>query len=194
MSICIVVLENSRKANEICQKLQAASVPLAKRHLIRPKGLNQSLESIENQNKRQKDELNSLEIEPIDLDQVKLLNPKLGRKLRQRTMAIWLGPFGFITGISFTQMTGLTTFSDLGLGALGETFTGGLLGLGAGLIGSYFASTSVSSLPDEDIQSIIKLSQKGFWLLFLETPFEVELPWSLLKDSNPIDLVRLINQ
>ncbi len=47
---------------------------------------------------------------------------------------------------------------------------------------------------DEDITSLRKLSEGGQWLLLLETPFEVELPWNLLKEVNPIEVVRLINQ
>ncbi len=43
MSLCIVVLPNALKANEICQKIQDVAIPLAKRELIKPKVLNQSL-------------------------------------------------------------------------------------------------------------------------------------------------------
>ena len=43
----------------------------------------------------------------------------------------------------------------------------------------------------EDIKSLRKRSEDGLWLLILETPIEIELPWQLLQEVKPIEVVRL---
>ena len=194
MSLCIVVLADALKANEICQKIHDASIPLVKSMLIKPKVFNQSVSVKDGSGAIHASGQQIIQPKSFEIDQVELLNPKLARKARQKNMAMLLGPFGFLAGLTFTQMTGLTTFADLGVGALGEPLTGGLLGLGSGLIGSYVASSTVGSQTGEDIESMKKLNKEGKWLLLLETPFEVELPWNILKEANPIDIIRLVNQ
>ena len=59
-------------------------------------------------------------------------------------MKNWLMPFGFLAGLSFSNMTNLTTFSFLNLNTFGESLVGGLLGLGSGYIGSFFAAGSIN--------------------------------------------------
>ena len=53
-------------------------------------------------------------------EDIRILNPKLDRKIRQKEMSIWLMPFGFIAGIAFSNMTNLSTFSFLGLNTSGN--------------------------------------------------------------------------
>ena len=78
------------------------------------------------------------------MEEIRILNPKLDRKLRQKDMSRWLMPFGFIAGIAFSNMTNLSTFSFLGLNNIGETLIGGLLGMGSGYLGSVVSSASIN--------------------------------------------------
>ena len=194
MAICIVVLSESDKANQIKQKLQHAAIPLIRCDLIRPGLQEQSvIEEAPNEIILETKE-NLTFLKPVSINTIELLNPRLSKQLRQRRIAMFLLPFGFLAGLSFSQMTGLTTFSDLGIGALGEPLSGALIGMGSGWMGSYVAAWSVNSKNDEDITTLRKLSEEGLWLLLLETPFEIELPWNFLQEVEPIQVVRLLDQ
>ncbi len=187
MPICVVVLGQRAKANELIQKLEETSLPLRECQLVIPK----HKEAIQQATKDNEDKLLG-KINPVEIDKVRLLNPKIAKKSRQRSMAFWLMPFGFIAGLTFTQMTGLNTFSSLGLGFAPEALIGSLLGMGSGWIGSYVAASSVGSEQTEDINSLRKRNENGKWLLILETPLEIELPWQLIQQINPIEVVRLL--
>ena len=123
------------------------------------------------------------------IDQVELLNPNLARQRRQRGMARWLMPFGFLAGLTFTQITTLETFSALGTWA--QPMIGGLLGMGSGLMGSYAAAASVPSDNEDGVRILRNRHQEKRWLLLLETPTGVEPPWQLLQSARPIQVVRL---
>ena len=73
-----------------------------------------------------------------DLAAVERLDPAAGRRRRQRSMMRWLLPFGFLAGLTFTQITDLHTFSALG--SWGEPLIGGLLGMASGWMGSFAAA------------------------------------------------------
>ena len=126
-----------------------------------------------------------------DLLNIRVLNPKLDRKLRQQSMRKWLMPFGFIAGLGFSNMTNLSTFSILGLNNLGETIFGGLLGMGSGYLGSIFASASINLNRNKELRSIINFNKNGKWLLLLESQTGYELPWMLIKESKTKDIVFL---
>ena len=194
MAICIVVLSDSRKANQIKERLVKAATPLVKCDLIRPLLEDTSFvdESSNESVLETKDNLTALK--PVDINTIELLNPRLAKQLRQKKIAYLLLPFGFIAGLSFTQMTGLTTFSDLGVGGLGEPLSGAIVGMVSGWMGSYVAAWSVNSKNEEDITTLRKLSEEGLWLLLLETPFETELPWQFLQEVDPLRVVRLLDQ
>ncbi len=184
MAICILVLEDEKTAFDFWEKLKAKATPISNFQVINPskkqeKGTNISQELIR-------------ELAPMraEIKDVKLFNPKLSRKERQAKMSLWLMPFGFIAGLTFAGMTDLKTFSSIGFGQINETFLGGLLGMGAGWIGSFFGARSVNS-SQEDLKGLIKFNQQGFWLVILETPFETELPWSTIKEMKPIEVVNL---
>ena len=197
MAICIVVLSETGKAHQIREKVQSAGISLIRCDLIKPQSTNKSLsnaKATETSIETEQTAAKTISLNEIGIDSVDLLNPNLSKRKRQKGMALLLMPFGFIAGLTFTQMTGLTTFSDLGVGALGEPISGGVVGMISGWMGSHVGAASVGSKNDEDITSLRKLSEEGQWLLLLETPFEVELPWSLLKGVNPIEIVRLIDQ
>jgi len=67
------------------------------------------------------------------------------------------------------------------------------VGMISGWMGSYVAAASVRTKNVEDINSLRKLHEQGLWLMILETPLEVELPWKLLKEVEPTEIVRLLD-
>jgi hypothetical protein len=124
-----------------------------------------------------------------DLAEVERLNPAAGRRRRQRLMARWLIPFGFLAGLTFTRITDLHTFAAVG--PWGEPVIGGLLGMVSGWMGSFAAAASVSSEEGDRIRSLRNRLEEGCWLLLVETPSGVEMPWSVLQDARPQAVVRL---
>ncbi|MCP9849106.1 hypothetical protein KBY88_04645 [Cyanobium sp. Morenito 9A2] len=117
------------------------------------------------------------------------LNPAIGRRLRQRSMARWLLPFGFAAGLTFTQITDLQTFAFLG--PWGEPLVGGLLGLAAGWMGSFAAAASIVPEDDDRLRSLRNRLNEGNWLLVVETPRGVELGWTLLQKAGAETVVTL---
>ena len=126
-----------------------------------------------------------------EIENIRILNPKLDRKIRQKNMSTWLMPFGFIAGIAFSNMTNLSTFSFLGLNNIGESFMGGLLGMGSGYLGSIVSSASINVNRKKELRSIIDLNKEGKWLVLLENQIGTELPWALIKQSEPRDIIFL---
>ena len=190
MAICVVVFNKIAEAIDLQANLQAQSDGLIRSQLIKPNSSGR--EKFGSEDSEDLKTINSVATKNID--NVKLLSPKLARKMRQKTMAFWLMPFGFITGLAFTKMTGLQTFSNFGLDPISEPLIGSFLGMGSGLIGSYFASGSINTDINDDIKSIRKLNKEGFWLLLIETPLEIELPWDKLQMSKNHKIIRLNTQ
>jgi len=124
-----------------------------------------------------------------DLAAVERLNPAVGRKKRQGSMARWLMPFGFMAGLTFTQITDLHTFDAFG--PWGEPVIGGLLGMGSGWMGSFAAAASVRSEEDDRIRGLRNRLEEGNWLLLVETAPGVEMPWTALQQVRPQAVVRL---
>ena len=126
-----------------------------------------------------------------EIENIRILNPKLDRKIRQENMRNWLMPFGFIAGIAFSNMTNLSTFSFLGLNNIGESFMGGLLGMGSGYLGSIVSSATINVNRNKELRSIIDFNKEGKWLVLLENQIGTELPWALIKKSEPKDIIFL---
>ena len=124
-----------------------------------------------------------------DIAEVADLNPALARRIRQRRMATWLIPFGFFAGLTFTFITDLDTFAFAG--PIGSHLIGGLLGLGSGWMGSFAAAASVSSDVDDRVRALRNRLEDGNWLLLVEMPNGVEIPWTRLQDGRPKAVVRL---
>ena len=184
MAICILVLEEEKTAYQLWEKLKPNSTPIANFQLIEPfKNESNTVSSV---NPAQISDLPK----KVKIKDVKLLNPKLSRKDRQKSMSLWLMPFGFLAGLTFTGMTNLNTFSVFGFNESMEPLIGGLLGMCSGWIGSFFAARSVGS-SQNDLQAIMKRNEEGFWLILIETPLEIELPWHLIKEVNPVEIVPL---
>ena len=123
------------------------------------------------------------------MGEVTALNPAFARQRRQRSMALWLIPFGFFAGLTFTQITDLHTFSALG--PWGEPLVGGLLGMGSGWMGSFVAAASVPSEGDDRVRTLRNRLEEGSWLLLLQPAAGTEVPWALLREARPKAMVRL---
>tara|TARA_Y100001970_G_scaffold279537_1_gene387069 strand:- start:1371 stop:1892 length:522 start_codon:yes stop_codon:yes gene_type:complete len=129
----------------------------------------------------------------VIIEKIRILNPKLDQKIRQKSMRNWLMPFGFISGLTFSNMTNLSTFSFLGLNQLGDSIIGGILGMGSGFIGSIVASASINVNRNKEIRSILNFNKDGKWMILLENQIGYELPWTIIRDSGPIDMILLEN-
>ena len=116
----------------------------------------------------------------------------LTRQRRQKAMARWLMPFGFLAGLTFTKITTLTTFDSFG--PWGQPVIGGLLGMGSGLMGSYAAAASVNSENEDGVRILRNRREEGRWLLLMETPSGIDLPWQTVQRSRPLQVVRLSEQ
>ncbi|MFM8605309.1 MAG: hypothetical protein ACKOBY_07270 [Cyanobium sp.] len=123
------------------------------------------------------------------LGEVERLDAAAARRSRQRSMARWLMPFGFLAGLTFTQITDLHTFDFAG--PWGQPLISGLLGMGSGLMGSFAASASVASEEDDRIRALRNRLAEGSWLLLIEPAAGTEMPWSLLQQARPKAVVRL---
>tara|TARA_B100000700_G_C15028778_1_gene849530 strand:+ start:1315 stop:1902 length:588 start_codon:yes stop_codon:yes gene_type:complete len=192
MPICVLILKQDFDQASLVEALSETKALLSSFELIKPGGpsLKKSTSNQEIPTGKDKQSNESMP-KSIEINEVKLLNPTLARKERQKTLALWLMPFGFIAGLSFTKMTGLRTFESLGMGSWGELLPGALLGMFSGLVGSFAASGSVSDDKNKDIQILRKKNSDGKWLLILETPAGLDLPWQFIQKLNPIEIVRL---
>ena len=101
-------------------------------------------------------------------------------------MAFW-----FVGGLSFSQMTDLQTFAEMGFPNQFEKLIGGLVGMIAGWLGSFFAAGNINQENNDDIRALRKKSEQGFWLIILELPIEMELPWELLKQINCLEIITI---
>jgi hypothetical protein len=117
------------------------------------------------------------------------LMPATARRRRQRSMARWLMPFGFLAGLTFTQITDLHTFDAFG--SWGEPVIGGLLGMVSGLMGSFAAAASVSSEEDDRLRILRNRLEEGNWLLLVEPASGQDMPWPLVQQARPRAVVRL---
>ena len=174
MPACVLVLQERAAAETLVQNLEDSGTPLVRVVLVAPEQEGAA-------------ESGRLKAQPID--SVDLLNPNMARSRRQRSMSRWLMPFGFMAGLTFTQITTLETFARFG--AVGEALIGGLLGLGSGLMGSYAAAASVPSENEDGVRILRNRHNEQFWLLLLETQAGLELPWQLVQKVRPQQVVRL---
>ena len=121
--------------------------------------------------------------------EVARLNPAVARRARQQGMALWLIPFGFLAGLTFTYITDLDTFAFAG--AWSQHLIGALLGMGSGWMGSFAAAASVRSEEDDRIRSLRNRVEEGNWLLLAETANGIDMPWTSLQQAKPLAVVRL---
>ena len=183
MSTCVIVFKEKQPAQELLLQLREAQTPILKCELVEP--LNNNLNS-ENINLKKSEKIF---ITQVNFNNVNILNPNLARKERQKRLASWLIPFGFIAGLSFSKMTDLTTFAEMGFPNQFEKLLGGLVGMIAGGLGSFFSAGGINQENVDDIRALRKRSEQGLWLLILQLPIEIELPWAILKETNSLETI-----
>ena len=186
MTKSIVIFNELERCIDLINIFKDRSVFLSEFLLILP-----SKEKITNDQKQLLNLSTNNLLKYDEIENVRILNPKLDRKIRQKNMRTWLMPFGFLTGVAFSNMTNLSTFSFLGLNNIGESLMGGLLGMGSGYLGSIVSSASINFNRNKELRSIIDLNKEGKWLLLLENQIGTELPWALIKQSEPRDIIFL---
>lgn len=74
-------------------------------------------------------------------DEYGLIDPNEEAGKQAKLMAVWLVPFGFAAGFTFSLITGLDTFAWAG--ELGNHIVGGFLGAIGGAMGSFFVGGGV---------------------------------------------------
>ena len=185
MSTYVIILKEKMPAKELLLKLREAQTPILNCDLVEP--LDNKLDH-ENSNL---DTSEDVFTNQSSFNNIKFLNPSLARKDRQKTLATWLIPFGFIAGLSFSQMTDLKTFADMGFPNQLEKLLGGLVGMISGALGSFFSAGGTNQETLDDLRVIRKKSEEGYWLLILELPMEIEPPWEILKQTDT--LLEIIN-
>ena len=153
MTKSIVIFEDIDKCIQLFNDFKEKSVMLSEAILIPP--LHEKISS--NEAELLNTNTNIL-FKSQKFEDIRILNPKLDRKIRQKDMSRWLLPFGFIAGISFSNMTNLSTFSFLGFNNIGECLIGGLLGMGSGYLGSIVSSASININRNKELRSIINFN------------------------------------
>ena len=188
MSKYVIISREKKQAKELLSRMREAQTPILNCDLVEPLHNSSDIEN-SNLNSTEEDFANQ-----SNFNNVKLLNPDLARKDRQKTLATWLIPFGFIAGLSFSQMTNLKTFEELGFPNQLEKLLGGLVGMISGALGSFFSAGGITQETDDDLRAIRKKSEEGFWLLILELPLEMELPWLILKQIDNLEVITIGKQ
>ena len=186
MTKCILIFKEIEKCIDLIKIFEERSIFISQATLIKPND-----ETIKDEQEQILQNLKNNLVNIENIENNRILNPKLDREIRQKGMRKWLMPFGFLAGLSFTNMTNLTTFSFLNLNALGESLVGGILGLGSGYIGSFFASGSINLNRSKEIRPLLNANKDGKWLILLEDQNGYELPWNLIKESEPLDIIFL---
>ena len=188
MSTYVIISKEKKSTKDLLIKLRDAQTPILNWDLVEP--LNNELSH---------DELNSETSEEVftkqsSFNNIKLLNPALARKDRQKTLATWLIPFGFVAGLSFSQMTDLKTFTDMGFPFQLEKLLGGVVGMISGALGSFFSAGGISQDLEDDLRAIRKKSEEGFWLLIIQLPIEMEPPWAILNEIDSLEILTIGKQ
>ena len=185
MTKCILVFDDLQKCLSLLDSFEEKNFFLSENLLISPPD---EMISFDQRNLLNGSKSN---VNITLIEKVRILNPKLDRNLRQKSMRNWLMPFGFIAGLTFSNMTNLSTFSFLGLNQIGESLIGGILGMGSGMLGSIVASSSINLNRNKEIRPILNFNKDGKWIILLENQVGYELPWIVLRDSGPIDMIFL---
>ena len=185
MSTFVITLKEKKPAKELLLKLREAQTPILNCDLVEP------LDNTSDHKNSISDKSEEVFANQSSFNNIKLLNPALARKDRQKTLATWLIPFGFIAGLSFSQMTELKTFADMGFPNQLEKLLGGLVGMISGALGSFFAAGGINQETVDDLRAIRKKSEEGCWLLILELPLEIEPPWKILKEIDTLEIITI---
>ena len=185
MSTFVITSKEKKPAKELLLKLREAQTPILNCDLVEP---------LDNRSDNEDSKIDTSEevfANQSNFNNIKLLNPALARKDRQKILATWLIPFGFIAGLSFSQMTDLKTFANMGFPNPLEKLLGGLVGMISGALGSFFSAGGTSQETVDDLRVLRKKSEEGYWLLILELPIEIEPPWAILKEIDSLEIINI---
>jgi len=185
VSTFVITSKEKKPAKELLLKLREAQTPILNCDLVEP---------LDNRSDNEDSKIDTSEevfANQSNFNNIKLLNPALARKDRQKILATWLIPFGFIAGLSFSQMTDLKTFANMGFPDPLEKLLGGLVGMISGALGSFFSAGGTSQETVDDLRVIRKKSEEGYWLLILELPMEIEPPWAILKEMDSLEIINI---
>ena len=185
MSTYVIISKEKRPAKELLLKLREAQTPILNCDLVEP------LDKKSVHENSNLDTSKEVLAKQSSFNNIKLLNPALARKDRQKTLATWLIPFGFVAGLSFSLMTDLRTFADMGFPNQLEKLLGGLVGMISGALGSFFSAGGINPETIDDLRALRKKSEAGFWLLILELPIEIEPPWAILKEIDSLEIITI---
>ena len=185
MSTFVITLKEKKPAKELLLKLREAQTPILNCDLVEP---------LKKKSEHEDSNLDTSEevfANQSSFNNLKLLNPALAQNDRRKTLATWLIPFGFIAGLSFSQMTDLKTFANMGFPNPLEKLLGGLVGMISGALGSFFSAGGINQETVDDLRALRKKSEAGFWLLILELPIEIEPPWAILKETDSLEVITI---
>ncbi len=112
-------------------------------------------------------------------DEFGFIDPKEKGRKQALLMAIWLVPFGFGAGLTFSFITNLDTFAWAG--EIGNHIIGGFLGAISGAMGSFFVGGGVGLVfGGSDVFSYRNRLNQGKYLIIVEGAD------SLIRQSTPI--------
>ena len=103
MTKSIVIFEDIDKCVQLFDVFKEKSVMFSEAILIPPTIEKITLEDTELLNAKA-----NILFKSQNFEDIRILNPKLDRKIRQKDMSRWLMPFGFIAGIASVSYTHLT--------------------------------------------------------------------------------------
>lgn len=112
-------------------------------------------------------------------DEFGFIDPKQKARQQALLMAIWLVPFGFGAGFTFSFMTNLDTFAWAG--EIGDRIIGGLLGAMSGAMGSFFVGGGVGLVfgSGDDLSYRNRLNQGKYLVI-------VQGAESLIRQATPL--------
>ena len=185
MSTFVITLKEKKPAKELLLKLREAQTPILNCDLVEP---------LDNRTENEDSNLDTSEEEfanQSNFNDIKLLNPALARKDRQKPLTPLLITCGVIGSLSLSQMNDLKTFANMGFPNPLEKLLGGLVGMISGALGSFFSAGGTNQETLDDLRVIRKKSEEGYWLLILELPMEIEPPWEILKQTDTLEIIKI---
>ncbi|MEM9245827.1 MAG: hypothetical protein AAGA67_08830 [Cyanobacteria bacterium P01_F01_bin.153] len=120
-------------------------------------------------------------------DEFGLVDPKSQAIKQAKLMAIWLVPFGFVAGVTFSIISELQTFTAWA-GQIGNHIIGGILGAIGGGMGSAVAGGSVGlTVGGGDALPYRNLLEAGQYLVVLRdlNGFETRKANDILRELDP---------
>ena len=100
MTKCILIFKEIEKCVDLLEIFEERSIIISKAILIKPND-----DKIKSEQEQILLNLRSNLYKIENIENNRILNPKLDREIRQKSMKNWLMPFGFLAGLGFSNMT-----------------------------------------------------------------------------------------